>query len=289
MASETDRVANLGHNQLSTFGLLNEHGESQVKSWIGQLVGEGLLEQTADEFPVLKLNAASWQMMRGQQDVRLTRSGSTAATRRSRAEEISWEGVNTQIFDALRTWRREVASRKGMAPFTIFHDSTLREISRVRPTTLPGLHMISGVGEGKLREHGEAVLEIVGRLSRQLELSTDNVTPIAASPISARPAPSTADIAFPLFREAQVACRNRPHSRSGGESTIAEYLCEFLATECPDNIDAWVDRESQQRIRVAAKEDGTQRLKPIFLALNQELPYEAIRIVLAFLNTSPNR
>jgi len=280
-----ERAARLGHDQLSTFGLLRDHGDRQVKDWIGQLVGAGLLDQTAEQYPVLKLNPASWDVLRGQTDARLTRSGAATASRKSRAEEISWEGVNSHLFDALRNWRREVASRKGLPPYTIFHDGTLRDISRTRPTTLDGLHAISGVGEARLRDHGQDVLAIVARVSQELGLSTDNRLEGSTRP--ARPAPpanAAAEAAFTYFRDGKTVAEVA--RRLGKmESTACEYLCCYIHQERPVNIDTWVDRSTQDRITAAARHHGTQRLKPVFLALNQEVPYDAIRVVLTYLDT----
>jgi ATP-dependent DNA helicase RecQ len=282
---ETERVARLGHNRLSTFGLLDDRPERQVRDWIGQLIAAGLVTQTTEQYPVLKLNDASWQVMRGHRDVRLTRSGAQVASRRSRAEEISWEGVDATLFETLRKWRREIASRRGVAPFTIFHDGTLREISRVRPTTLPGLHLISGVGEAKLQEYGNEVLEIVARVSRDHGLTTDNDASAAGNASPQRLASlAAAEASFVHFRQGKsIAEVGRLLDRA--ESTVREYLCTYIHTQHPDRIDKWVDPAIQERIAAAAREHGTQRLKPIFLALNQEVPYDLIRIVLTYLNT----
>ena len=283
---QTERVAGLGHDKLSTFGLLQDHRDRQVKDWIGQLVGAGLLDQTTDQYPVLKLNDDSWQVLRGRREVRLTKSGAATGSRKSKAEEVSWEGVNSPLFEALRTWRREVAARKGVPPYTIFHDGTLRDISRVRPTTLDGLHRISGVGEARLRDHGQDVLAIVARVSQDEGLSTDNPLdgpdsrPARAKP----PANAAAEVAFPLYREGKTVAEV---ARTLGkmESTACEYLCCYIHQERPDSIDPWIDRSTQDRIQTAARQHGGQRLKPIFLALNQEVTYDAIRIVLTYLNT----
>jgi ATP-dependent DNA helicase RecQ len=154
----------------------------------------------------------------------------------------------------------------------------------VRPTTLEGLHLISGVGEAKLTEFGQDVLDIVARLTRDLGLSTDN-------PIERQPAPSprmaptaAAEGAFPYFRAGQsVAEVARRLDRA--ESTVRGYLCEYIEAERPEHINAWVDQELQTRIITAARQHGSERLKPVFLALNQEVPYDAIRLVLTYLNS----
>jgi ATP-dependent DNA helicase RecQ len=281
----SERITTLGHDKLSTFGLLKDHRERQIKDWIGQLVGSGLLDQTADQYPILKLNDDSWQVLRGRREVRLTRSGAPPASRKSKVEEVSWEGVDSQLFEALRTWRREVASRKGVPPYTIFHDGTLRDISRVRPTTLDALHQISGVGESRLRDYGEDVLAIVARVSQELGLSTDNALDTGGRPAKPKPSTNTAaEAAFPYFQDGKTVAEV---ARLLGkmESTACDYLCCYIHTERPDDIDPWVDRATQERISVAARQHGTQRLKPVYLALNQEVPYDAIRIVLTYLNT----
>ncbi|MBO0700343.1 MAG: DNA helicase RecQ [Zavarzinella sp.] len=281
----TERIEKLGHDQLSTFGLLTDHRDRQVRDWIGQLIGAGLLDQTTDGYPVLKLNEDSWQVLRGRREARLTRSGAATASRKSRAEEVSWEGVDQRVFDALRAWRREVAARKGLPPYTIFHDGTLRDVSRIRPTTLERLHQISGVGEARLTEYGRDVLQIVARLCTEHGLTTDNEP--APAPVQGRVAPrhtAAAEAAYPHFRQgksiAEVA-----QLLDRASSTVVEYLCAYIHQERPDAIDAWVDPAIQERITAAARVHGSQRLKPVFLALNQEVPYDAIRVTLTYLNT----
>jgi ATP-dependent DNA helicase RecQ len=65
------------------------------------------------------------------------------------------------LFEALRAWRREQAHVQHVPPYVIFHDATLAEIARVRPSSAPLLAAVNGVGEGKLARYGEAVLKVV--------------------------------------------------------------------------------------------------------------------------------
>ncbi len=64
------KVRSLGHDQLSTFGLLKEHEAPTLRDWIFQLIGQGVLKQEGAEYPVLKLNDASWEVMRKARSVR---------------------------------------------------------------------------------------------------------------------------------------------------------------------------------------------------------------------------
>ena len=66
-------------------------------------------------------------------------------------------------------------------------------------------------------------------------------------------------------------------------STVTEYLAEFIQLEKPASIFGWVPEDVCERVAAAAEMHGTARLKPVFLELNEEVSYEQIRIVFAFL------
>ncbi len=146
-----------------------------------QLLFEGLLvERPNDGRPLIALGDAEGvrQVYRGQRDVVMRKPpakagadlgiGSLSKQRsgrpRARAGEAAGElGSASELFEALRLWRRKTATRQGVPPYVIFHDQTLIGIAKARPRTSYDLLAIDGVGQGKLDRYGEAVLEIVAR------------------------------------------------------------------------------------------------------------------------------
>ncbi|MBV9496252.1 MAG: DNA helicase RecQ [Acidobacteria bacterium] len=161
---ETEKVRDRGHDRLSTYGLLKGHGRNEVRDWIYQLVAQGFLAQTDDQYPVLRLTNEARGVMRGEAAIRLrqpivTKKGAGKAPKKQFGE--SWEGVDRSLFDVLRTWRREEAQERGVPPYVIFSDRTLREIARVRPTTLVAMREVYGVGDAKLEEFGRKVLSLL--------------------------------------------------------------------------------------------------------------------------------
>ena len=68
-----------------------------------------------------------------------------------------------------------------------------------------------------------------------------------------------------------------------GRSTVCDYLYQFIREERPANIAPWVANDVYQRVVAAARQVGTDRLKPIFLALGEQVSYDDIRLVLAHL------
>ena len=125
-----------------------------------QLVDAGMLERTPGDRPMLKLNALSWEVMRGGRTVTLLQA-KESKSKRTRIEEASWLDVDESLFENLRKLRREIAAERAVPAFVILHDATLRELASVRPTTSRSMRYIRGMGERKLTEFGARVVECI--------------------------------------------------------------------------------------------------------------------------------
>jgi ATP-dependent DNA helicase RecQ len=163
----SEAVTARGHAQLSTFGLLSGMPVAEVRGYIEQLTALGFLRQTPGEYPVLVLSPEGRTLMRdGTSDpavslFRQKRRAKDAGPRRSRVETESWEGVDRGLFERLREVRLGLARGRGVPPYVIFHDTTLREMARLRPTTQAELRDIYGVGQRKAEDVGPAFLDAI--------------------------------------------------------------------------------------------------------------------------------
>jgi ATP-dependent DNA helicase RecQ len=145
-----------------------------VTNWVYQLVDLGLLARTDDERPVLQLNDASWEVMRGERSVRLMRTRAETVAK-TRAVIESWEGVDRSLFAHLRDVRRELAQQRGVPAYVIFSDAALRDMARRRPTTPEEFLAVHGVGEAKLKQFGERFMAAVRSYSQRH--AADSVSP----------------------------------------------------------------------------------------------------------------
>jgi ATP-dependent DNA helicase RecQ len=165
--SDSEQVATRGHAGLSTFGLLREASVDEVRGYIDQLVALGLLQQTDDNYPVLQLTPDGVCLMKdaaASRDLSLARQRRPVKGRsapRARIEIESWHDVDRSLFERLRTMRLEIARSRGVPPYVIFHDSTLRELARVKPRSLGDLAGIYGMGARKIDALGGVVLETI--------------------------------------------------------------------------------------------------------------------------------
>ena len=136
-----------------------------------QLIDEGLLERTSDERPVLRLNQAAREVLRGKRAVELLQPQSKVKKTRFAAQ--SWEAVEPGLFEALRNLRRQLAAERGVPPYILFNDATLRDMARVRPGSADALLNVRGVGERKLADLGQRFLELISNYCRENRLPLD--------------------------------------------------------------------------------------------------------------------
>jgi ATP-dependent DNA helicase RecQ len=181
---DTENVRKYGHERLTTYGLLKGRSKADVRDWIYQLIGQGVLLQEGEEYPLLRLNEASWEVMRGQRQVRLiqlVRRKKGERPERTKVEAISWEGVDRELFESIRRLRRDLARERQVSAFIIFEDKTLRGLARLRPSTLERMRLIPGVGEKRLRDFGSLFLTLITEHCQSRGLSFD-VPPTGSNP-----------------------------------------------------------------------------------------------------------
>jgi ATP-dependent DNA helicase RecQ len=157
---DTEMIRRYTHNQLSTYGLLKDVPKKHLQALVYQLIDQGLLTRSDGDRPTLALNDASWDVMRGNREVRLIRPKKKPVAK-TRFEQQSWEGADRGLFDHLRAWRRQIADARHVPPFVILHDSVLVELTRVRPTSLELLRQVRGIGEKRLSDLGEQLLTAI--------------------------------------------------------------------------------------------------------------------------------
>jgi ATP-dependent DNA helicase RecQ len=160
IGASSERVRRWDHAKLSTYGILKELPRKTLTNLVYQLVDAGLLERTPGERPALKLNALSWEVMRGGRAVTLLQA-KESKSKRTRLEEASWRDVDEGLFESLRKLRREIAAERAVPAYVILHDATLRELASVKPSTVEGLRYIRGMGEKRRVDFGARLIECI--------------------------------------------------------------------------------------------------------------------------------
>tara|TARA_R110002111_G_scaffold262289_1_gene337879 strand:- start:182785 stop:184608 length:1824 start_codon:yes stop_codon:yes gene_type:complete len=163
--SKDKKVLANRHDQLSTYGLLKQESLATIRHWVNQLVSQKFLTKTA-EYQQLRITDSGWKLLRGEvtpQLMRTTQETKTPRTRDTKDElaNLNWKGVDKGLFELLRSLRKEISSEKGLQPYMVFGDTTLRELARHKPQTLPQFLEIWGVGQKKCDDFGQQFLDCI--------------------------------------------------------------------------------------------------------------------------------
>jgi ATP-dependent DNA helicase RecQ len=174
---ETEKVAQYDHQRLSTYGIGADLSEAQWRAVLRQLLALGHLH-TEGEFQTLALMPSARAVLRGEVVVSLRvqketprkRGNSKVAAQRGRSPDkappVPLDPQEAERFAALKAWRALVARQHNLPAYVVFHDATLAEMARVKPSSLSALAQVSGVGAKKLDAYGTEILRVLGELSR---------------------------------------------------------------------------------------------------------------------------
>lgn len=283
----TARIVDRQHDRLSTFGLLAEHDRDELRGWIAQLVACGALVTEGDMRPVLRLGPTARPILRGELPVRLVQTRSTAIQDGS----DEWNGVDRDLFEVLRTWRREAAATRNVAPFVILGDRTLRDLAAVRPSSLERLGAISGIGETRLREHGRELLQAIDASCAARGLERDVPLPARAPRERARaPRPTAAKSEATLLLLQDTPLDEVMERTGRARSTVLRDLCEMIEEGSYEpSLRLWMAEETEETIRRAASEAGLERLRPIKDLVGESISYDDIHIVVATLRAAAKK
>ncbi len=171
----TEKIRGMRHDRLGCYGALPEASKSEVRTWIDQLIGQGLLARSDGEYPTVTLTASGARVLRGEESAGpLSRAprpprgrapakgrGAPASDEAAAERDSAGEAYDRGLFDALRTLRRALAEERGVPPYIVFGDVSLRDMARRRPTTPDEFLAVKGVGEWKAGEFGPRFLAAI--------------------------------------------------------------------------------------------------------------------------------
>ncbi|MDF2867948.1 MAG: recQ [Gammaproteobacteria bacterium] len=170
------RILDLGHERLSTYGIGKQLSEQTWFSIFRQLIHLGYLEQDIANYSVLKLTEHARPLLRGEITLKLAKPRIQTATKHQKkatGREVRDDQYDQKLFAKLRQLRKQLADAAMVPPFVIFSDATLIEMSTYLPRNSHELLSITGVGERKLANYGEQFLQAIKNHLTEIDFDTD--------------------------------------------------------------------------------------------------------------------
>jgi ATP-dependent DNA helicase RecQ len=264
------------HDQLSTYGIGKDKTLDEWKMLGRSLLHQGLLEQTADGYSVLKLNALSWEVMRKQRPVSIAVPI---------AQKITWEDGNSKPADVeilmqkLRSLRKQVADEQAVPPYVIFHDSTLKLMAQMQPRTLDEFGNLSGVGSHKLSQYGERFLTEIQAYRQEQGLQKNPINRVNLSPPSQSPS-DTELTTLELYKQG-LSIEEIAQKRNIRPTTIIRHLSDLIEKKQSLDLSQLVPLERQKKIWNVLEIVGDIALTPIRENLGESYSFDEIRLVRA--------
>ncbi|GAA0485100.1 DNA helicase RecQ [Salinibacillus aidingensis] len=149
--SKNKRMRELGFQNLSTYGLMKNRREKEIVELVNYLLAEGYLKLTDGKYPVVQLTQNVLPILKGEAKV---------YKKMTIVKQQQTEG-DEELFERLRTLRKQLADDEGVPPYVVFSDATLKEMTMYYPEDQNRLLAIKGVGQAKLDKYGEIFLEAI--------------------------------------------------------------------------------------------------------------------------------
>jgi ATP-dependent DNA helicase RecQ len=162
--SKKERLLQLRHDKLSTYGIGKENSQQYWGSILRHLVQHGYLEQDVGNYSVLTLNESAWPLLRGEQNLEMAQPRIRTITKTKKAKHTAGDiDHDPELFEILRALRKTMADKAGVPPFVIFNDTTLAQMAAYLPTDNKSMMLIHGVGFHKLEQYGPAFLDEISK------------------------------------------------------------------------------------------------------------------------------
>jgi len=277
LGSKNEKVLRWGHEKLSTYGIGGELTQKQWMRLARQLLSMGYLKQEG-EYRTLGLTPKALEALRKRAPI----MGVLQEAERVKKKEGKKEGIeyNHALFAILRQKRKEMADEAGVPPYVIFPDRTLTEMAAYYPQSTAGLLNISGVGQVKLVQYGDAFLDVIRAYSEKHGLKEKRKeAPREKSDSNRRyvivaEAYNAGDTVDDLMRRYGVAV-----------GTILDHLSRYLAAGNALRKDSDLQSltsatpDQQQAVFAAFDELSSTYLKPIYDKMNGALNYDDLKIL----------
>jgi len=181
--------------------------------------------------------------------------------------------VDPALRELLREWRRETSNEQNVPAYVVMHDTTLDEISRIRPKSIADLLQVSGIGERKAEMYGRQILEALKRFREGARAAVEPAT-------REKPVEETLRLLAEGRTLDEIAT-----TRGRRRSTIVSMVSDLVERGMVEFQAAWVDRSRRAAIEEACAKIGMERLSPLKEALPPEFTYDEIRLVVALIRS----
>ncbi len=280
--ANTQKIRDYHHDQLPIYGIGKDQSAGEWQRIGRALIHQGLLTETTDGYPVLRLNELSWEVLRKERTVEIAAPMKPAQKRQVKSDDtLALKPDEEELFQRLRALRKQIADELNVPPYVVFPDMSLRYMAQRRPQSRSQFAQIPGVGSSKLAAYFTAFTDEIRDycLSHNLKMDIESQRTTIVAPTLATSV-GTRQQTLALYQQG-LGVEEIAMERNLKPITILNHLVELAEAGEAIDIDRLIRPEHYDVIVDALHQIGDDRLKPVKDYLGDEYSYEEIRLVRA--------
>ena len=264
--SKKKKIEQYGHHLLSTYGIGKDRSVAEWKMLGRSLIHQGLVNETTDGYPILKLNKQSWAVFRNERKVEIAVTESLSS--KSLNQYNPRKAESDLLLDRLRQLRKHLADQHHVPPYVVFADSSLRLMAQIKPQTLDAFKKISGVTSYKADHYGDSFVSEIRGFCQQQALP--------------HPLPTSSNMITLQLYQQGLTVPEIAERRNLKESTIYGHIAELIEMQQPIEIDRFISEEKKSMIIRSIQTIGDGSLTPLKNRLGDDYSYNEIKLVRAW-------
>ncbi len=282
--SKNQNLLQRNYQELSTYGLLADLSEQEVRYYIESLIDRNVLALTEGEYPVLKWTDQSRPVIDGLQTIYFKKrnfKGVKEEPERFKERETSTLHYDEKLLESLRQLRLTLAREEKVPPFVVFSDRALQEMAVYFPQNQQEFSKINGVGPIKWLKYGEKFLEVIRCYEGQKpRIEREKIV----APLQRR---HSREETIRLYQQG-YDLEHMMQERQLAKSTLLTHLVEAIQEGIDLDLSSLVSQAKQMVIKSIVEEIGAERLAPIKERLPNDFTYDEIRLVAAYYRRGKN-
>ena len=159
------RLRELGAERFKSYGRMKDTPRETLERLLAQLLEDGYLVQSDDQYAVLHIGDIAPLKAGGQVLVKLppqrepVQARAPKPKRRSPMDALTSAGL--ELFNQLRQLRFDTAQREGLPPYVVFGDKSLVDMCLRAPRRAEDMLGIYGMGERKYEKYGASFFAVI--------------------------------------------------------------------------------------------------------------------------------
>jgi ATP-dependent DNA helicase RecQ len=284
--SKNQKIKSNGHDKLSTYGIGRDRSIEDWRNLCRSLLHQGLLTETTDGYPVLKLNSMSWDVMKGQCPVQIA---VVATPNKTSKTTDDFDPEITNLFERLRKLRKTLADQQSVPPYVVFADASLRQMAQEQPLRREAFAHISGVGKRKLEKYGEIFTDEIRAYQQENGFLNESNAPNKGDSAIHNDIPIEGTSSHLSNTQAQTLALYQQgltpeqiaKNRNLKQTTIMSHLSELIELEEDILLDTIVPQDHISVILNVINQVGADSLGKLKETLGDSFTYDEIKLVRA--------